>query len=315
MQKLDIKEIFLRNIDNFKDKNIIVGFSGGADSTALLMLFYEFKDYLKINLEAAHFNHQWRDTAINDQLFCKEFCQKLNIKLNIGYAENYQVKNLGSAEANSREQRLQFFSEFKGFYIALAHHLDDQLENIFIRLIRGTAVEGLVGILNYKELKNLKLLRPIIDCSKKDILTYCNQNNINYIIDPTNQDNKYLRNKIRNILLPVLADCDERATENILKFTKNLTEVQDFLNKIIIEKQIIIDNNLIYTNLLEAENIIKKEAIKKFLILNKYSSTISTKLIEEVLRFIENSKSKTHLIKKDFIILKQDKLIKIAKIY
>ena len=87
----------------------------------------------------------------------------------------------------------------------------------------------------------------------------CNQNNINYIIDPTNQDNKYLRNKIRNILLPVLADCDERATENILKFTKNLTEVQDFLNKIIIEKQIIIDNNLIYTNLLEAENIIKKD--------------------------------------------------------
>ena len=85
MQKLDIKEIFLRNIDNFKDKNIIVGFSGGADSTALLMLFYEFKDYLKINLEAAHFNHQWRDTAINDQLFCKEFCQKLNIKLNINY--------------------------------------------------------------------------------------------------------------------------------------------------------------------------------------------------------------------------------------
>ena len=211
-----LETLFYRKISAYKLQKVVVAFSGGADSTALLLLFHKFAATDGIQLQAAHFNHQWRESATIDQQFCQNLCQQLGVPLTIGFAQDYSCRDFGSAEANARAKRHQFFAQFTDCVIAMAHHRDDQLENFFIKLIRGCSFEGASKIAELTKVGQLEIFRPLLDFTKTDLVEYLRDNKTGFVEDPTNLDNKYLRNKIRNCLLPKLTECDQRVGKNIL---------------------------------------------------------------------------------------------------
>jgi tRNA(Ile)-lysidine synthase len=304
-----LENLFYQKISAYSLQKVVVAFSGGADSTALLILFNKFAAKLGIELQAAHFNHQWRESAIIDQQFCQNLCHQLGVPLTIGFAQDYSCRDFGSAEANARAKRHQFFAQFTDSVIAMAHHLDDQLENFFIKLIRGCSVEGATKMPELNSVGELKICRPLLDFKKNSLINYLKQNHISYVEDPTNQDEKYLRNKIRNCLLPKLAECDQRSSKNILNFMQKVTDLQDYLTQKVDEQEIINNKELNLAKWKIAAPIIKQEALKRWLFLNDYQGDVSTKLLNEISRFFTNSKNNSHQIKANFIINKSKNII------
>ena len=190
-----------------KDDRILVAFSGGADSLALLSVLNELKESLGITIGACHLNHMLRgEEAREDERFCRETAEKWGIPF---YAKSedagaFSKKHGVSIEVAGRELRYAFFKEImvKERYgkCAVAHHQNDQAETILLNLLRGTGLNGLSGI----SAKRDEFIRPLLFLSKKEILLYLEEKNLRGREDLTNEENIYQRNKIRNELVPYL---------------------------------------------------------------------------------------------------------------
>jgi tRNA(Ile)-lysidine synthase len=171
------------------NSTIIVGFSGGPDSVCLLTLLAQLQQELNLTIIAAHLDHQWRPESGQDAAWCKEFCQQLANVLFIAQASsslNISIKYNGSKEELGRKLRRNFFQQLaqkhNANHIALANHLDDQLETFFIRLIRGGSVTGLAGMQQQDGL----YVRPLLHVSKQEILDFLQQHRIPFLTDATN---------------------------------------------------------------------------------------------------------------------------------
>ena len=182
----------------------ILGFSGGADSSALL---YFLKDRCK-NLLCVHINHMIRgDEADRDEAASRRLCEKFGVKFlsyKIDIPAIAKEQRLGLEEC-ARNERYKIFnnlllenSEYK--CIVTAHNLDDNAETVIFNLSRGTGLKGLSGISPVSG----KIIRPLLNVSKKEIIDYCLANNIEYVEDSTNDDTAYTRNHIRHNILPQL---------------------------------------------------------------------------------------------------------------
>lgn len=190
-----------------KDDRILVAFSGGADSLALLSVLDELKESLGVTIGACHLNHMLRgEDAMEDERFCRETAEKLGIPF---YAKSedaraYSKKHGVSVEVAGRELRYAFFKEImvkeKYGKCALAHHQNDQAETILLNLLRGTGLNGLSGI----SAKRDEFIRPLLFLSKKEILLYLKEQDLCGREDLSNEENIYQRNKIRNELVPYI---------------------------------------------------------------------------------------------------------------
>lgn len=187
---------------------VIVAVSGGPDSICLLHVMHTLRKQLNIELIAAHVNHGLRGKeADEDEAYAKELCDFYGIGF---FSRKIDIVSLAkekgvSLELAGREARYDFFMELitklKGNKIALAHNANDQAETILMRIIRGTGLEGLVGI---KAVRDEIFVRPIIEIYRHDIENYCNENNLKMRIDRTNLENIYTRNKVRLELIPFI---------------------------------------------------------------------------------------------------------------
>ena len=197
---------------------ILLGLSGGADSSALLFLLCMLRDRTKFPLYAAHINHNIRtenydNEAQRDEDFCRAICQKLGVEL---FVASIDVPSLALASGNSieteaREARYRYFAEImkeKGIEILVtAHNADDNLETQIFNLCRGCGVSGICGIPEIRPLAEPHgsvAVRPILGAKKAEILQFCADNSISYITDSTNFENDCTRNRIRNIIIPEL---------------------------------------------------------------------------------------------------------------
>lgn len=289
---------------------IIVGLSGGPDSIFLLHFFKKLKKKLNVTIHAAHLDHGWRKESANDAEFCKQLCQKLNIPITIAHAKNLDVNITynGSQEEVGRKLRRHFFAKLKNKlnadYVALAHHLQDQQETFFIRLLRGTSLSGLTAI---KPVQGF-YIRPLLATSKADILTYLNENNITYLTDPTNISDAHLRNRIRKNVIPALAKCDARFDQKFQDTFEQLCNANAFLQNIAQKSFIQIFNNDLHGNkekFLMLENLLQKRIL--ILWLNKIGVpyTPSTGLLNELIRFIKSPQGGIHMIDKAWGIEKR----------
>ncbi|MGL4910604.1 MAG: tRNA lysidine(34) synthetase TilS, partial [Cetobacterium sp.] len=183
---------------------LVLGFSGGPDSVFLLEILNNLKQELNFEFILVHINHLLRgENSDGDEAFAIECGERLNIPVftkKISIEKVAKEKGIGLEEAG-REIRYNFFSEIlkktSSNKIAIAHNLDDQIENFLFRLIRGTSLEGLEGIQNRDN-----IIRPINETYKSDILKYLDENKILYRIDETNFENEFTRNSIRLDLIP-----------------------------------------------------------------------------------------------------------------
>lgn len=189
---------------------VYVGFSGGADSTALLLILAELLKSYSCKLTAVHFEHGLRgEESLADARWCRNF---VNAK-NINYIEyNLDVlthTNPGEgAEESARRLRFEKWREITAKHpsaVALGHHAGDKIENLFIRLLRGSNASGLTSLRYFSEVNGIVFLRPLLDITKKEILSYLESAGItDWRKDSTNEYNDYRRNFLRNKILPEL---------------------------------------------------------------------------------------------------------------
>ncbi len=183
----------------------VLGISGGPDSIALLHLFYNISLHKNIKVVVAHFNHMQRyEEAKRDENFVKEACKRLNIKVVTG-----KLKNASGTvnEETLRNARFNFFKKvvkrFKASFLVLAHTKDDNLETVFMNLLKGKMLKPAIGIeLWHKFTKNSFLIHPLLMMPKQELLEFVIYSGLNFVIDSSNLKDNFLRNYIRHKIFP-----------------------------------------------------------------------------------------------------------------
>ena len=250
-----IEQLFLAEINPHKECNFVLAISGGIDSMVLANLFL----INNLNFSIAHCNFQLRGKeSDDDELFINKWCSEKDIKLyNKKFStEDYCKNNKLTIQMGARELRYEWFSELidkeKYDFIVTAHHIDDQLETFIINSIRGTGIDGLVGIPD----KINKIIRPLLMSSKDQIIEYSKVNKINYREDSSNDKEDYLRNKIRHSVIPYLKSDDDNVLLKFKTTIENLNSTKIFVQKVISKVR---DRVFIY----EGENIITNIGLLK----------------------------------------------------
>lgn len=265
------------NLIKNNDK-IILAVSGGPDSIAMLNCLFnlkiklEKKENIVFQIYVAHVNHMIREEAKSDEIYVQELCNKLNIPF---FLKSIDVKKIAhnnkmGIEEAGRIERYNFFNEVmektNGNKIAIAHNKNDKIETIIMHLLRGTGLNGLIGL---EPIKNNKYIRPILECSRQEIEEYCAKNNLNPRIDKTNFDNTYTRNKIRNIVIPYVKQ----------EFNPNIIETLDRLSDLVKEEELYITKQVakIYREICKCES--KSEIILDLKQFNYQDKVIKSKIL------------------------------------
>ncbi|UPQ79400.1 tRNA lysidine(34) synthetase TilS [Flavobacterium azooxidireducens] len=224
---------FQKNINtNFpflQKAKILIAVSGGLDSMVLLDLISK----TKIEFAVAHCNFQLRnDESDEDEDFVKSFCKENSIK---GFFQKFDTKQFAedeklSIQVAARKLRYEWFYELlatENFdFVLTAHHLDDQLETFLINFSRGTGLDGLLGIPS----QNDKIIRPLLFFSRAEIETFANENQLKWREDSSNTSDKYVRNKIRHHVVPILKELNPSFLESFENTIQNLNQAQSLVD-------------------------------------------------------------------------------------
>lgn len=284
-----------KNIE--KNTTLVVAVSGGPDSMVLLDILNKMKHEVCFKLVCAHVNHGLRDESLAEEKMVAEYCAENGIifeKMTIG---SY---NTSSIENEARSKRYEFFEncvkKCQSKYLLTAHHGDDQIETILMRIVRGSSLKGYAGIRAITHKNGYDILRPMLGNTKDEILKYATENNIDYAIDKTNMEDIYTRNRYRKYILPVLKKEDENVHKKFEKFSLTLMMYQDYVNKIVEDKfdDLVIDN-VINVSKFKNEDILIQINIINMLLKKTYGSNISkigdkhTLLIMEIINGSKNA--------------------------
>lgn len=223
-----------------KGDKVLAAVSGGADSTALLLLFRDLKRLLGLEIGVAHFNHGLRGKESDrDALFVKKLCKTLDTPLFLKKSPVKKRKGQ-SPEETAREARLEFLERTareNGFAkIATAHHQDDQAETVLMRLLTGSGLSGLKGI----RARNGKFIRPLLAVSKEEILSFLKSCKQPFCTDRTNAQVIFLRNRIRLRLIPFLKkEFGFHVVRTLARLAENVQAgVPDLVLKTALEKEL-----------------------------------------------------------------------------
>lgn len=235
------EDAVIASIDKFgmikKDGRLLIAFSGGVDSAVLLYVLYRLAGRYGIQLGAFHLNHGIRGfEADRDEAHCKKVCFDLGVAyfseaVSVpGYAREHGM----GEEAAARELRYKFLAECcrqNGYdSIATAHHADDNLETVIFRLTRGTGMRGLCGIPPVRFEQEIRVIRPLIEATRDDIIKYAEINKISFVTDSTNSDEKYSRNRIRKFVIPELKKINPSVVSSVTRMSRCFSENCEALN-------------------------------------------------------------------------------------
>jgi tRNA(Ile)-lysidine synthase len=223
----------LRKINNTVRRNrlikngdkILIGVSGGPDSLSLLYILKTLQKENRTTLHIAHIDHGLRKCSVRDAEFVKALGGKLGIPVTCSKINLKSLSARGSIEEIARNARLNFLvtlaKKIKADKVALGHNADDQAETVLMRLLKGTGLQGLSGILPKRNLFGVTFIRPLIGVRRKEIESYLKKIGVRARIDETNFNYIFTRNKIRHKLLPLL---EKEYNRNIREVLCNLGE-------------------------------------------------------------------------------------------
>ena len=311
------KSSFISQLKNLvhdpENHTYLLAVSGGADSMVLASLFrdlgHEIKDS-KFQFQVAHINYKLRGQDSDlDQKTVKDFCEKNHIKFHLYEVSEKDQKPENSIQLWARELRYAFFKEIqekeKLEFLVTAHHLNDQLETFIINLSKAAGIKGLSGIPS----NDNYILRPLLNFSKKNIYQFAEKNTIEFREDLSNKKNDYLRNKIRNEIVPMLMETNDHFLENFRKSSLYLNQTKDFVQKQIQE----IENRLTVFNkdykILSKEKLDQESDFVKFEILKKYGFNQE----EETPKIFTAENNSSFFSKEYQLIVNRDELIFIDK--
>ncbi len=198
--------------------SVVVGVSGGSDSTALLFLLAGIRDKLGISdLVVAHLNHSLRgEDSDKDELLVREHADKLGLRFYTKRLSGYNIGDSG-LEAAVRRERYLFFEEVRKAsgcsIVATGHTMDDQAETVLMRLMRGCGLAGLRGIVPVRE---DGIVRPLLGVRRQELIEWLRERNVSYRNDCSNNDLHFMRNRIRHILIPQLESMQPGVVEKLV---------------------------------------------------------------------------------------------------
>lgn len=214
---------------------VLVGFSGGADSMALLSVLWTLAAETSGKVVALHVNHGIRgEAADRDEKVCSSFCESRNIPFYVLHANIPEIASeTGEGlEECGRRIRYEWFQKMgtdlfpdTTWRIATAHNANDSVETVLFHLARGTSLKGMTGIPPVRD----SVIRPLIDCTRAEIESYCEEESLSYVTDYTNFDNDFSRNRLRNLVLPEIQLINPNAVECISRSSRNFALDEEYL--------------------------------------------------------------------------------------
>ena len=330
----------ITSLDLNDDEYIIVGVSTGPDSMALLNLLMKNIDK---KIVCAHINHSVRKESNEEAKYLENYCKEHNLIFEYYKIDSYEQNNF---ENEARTKRYAFYEEtlkkYHSHTLFLAHHGDDLIETVLMKIIRGSNLEGYAGIKTYSNLSNYKIIRPLLSITKEDIIKYNTINNIKYFTDNTNEDTSYTRNRIRKNILPLLKKENPNVHKSFLKYSNTIQEyynyIEDYTKKIIKEKynshtinieefkkeHLFIQKNIIYYILSEIyqnkDNIIKENHVTSIINLinnnkpNSFLNLPQNYQAKKIYKTLYIEKINTNSSTKEYLVQVENKPIDIDKI-
>ncbi|MEW6407271.1 MAG: tRNA lysidine(34) synthetase TilS [Patescibacteria group bacterium] len=220
-----------------KNDKVILGISGGHDSSALLDILLKLKKDFKIELILAHVNYGYRGKdSDQDEKFVRKLAKKHHLKIYVKKIDPKSYENKTGLESYFRTIRYDFFKEIflkeKAQKIALAHTLSDQIETVLMFFLRGSGLAGLTGM----DYRRGEITRPLLDISREELTKYLEKNKLKWQKDITNESTDFTRNKIRLKLIPFLEKEFNPNLKNTLKMTVQIIkENEEVLNNLVKE--------------------------------------------------------------------------------
>lgn len=212
---------------------LVAAVSGGPDSMALIDLLVRIKKEIDIEIICAHVNHNTgRKGQLEEQKYVENYCKENNIVFESLVIEDYGDDNF---ENEARTKRYNYFEkivrEYNAKYLFTAHHGDDLIETILMRLVRGSTLRGYSGFSKIVKRDGYKIVRPLIELTKAEIIDYDDKNNIKYYIDSTNLEDIHTRNRYRKYIVPELKKEDINVHKKFYKFSTILLEYNNYIDK------------------------------------------------------------------------------------
>ena len=275
------------------DAPVLLAFSGGADSVALLDMMQ--KEYPDAPILLAHVNHGIRgEEALRDRTFCETVAKERGLEIAILDADIPALaKERGqSIEEAAREVRYAFFADLMRErsipFLLTAHHADDHLETVLFRMARGTGLAGLCGIAPMRPFAKGHLVRPLLGFTKQEILQYCKEQGVNFVTDSTNADTTYARNRIRAEVLPVLESLFADSSHRAVQMSAELCEDEACLEEL--AKAFVKENTtargISYLHLQKAHSAIRRRALQMWFEKER-GATLESVHLQSLLQLIE----------------------------
>lgn len=274
-----------------KNKKVLIATSTGVDSMVMLASFLRLRKEYKLDLYVAFVNHLKRKEANLEEEYIKSFCKENEIKLAVERLDYLDESENFQKEA--RKLRYQFFEKVikkeKIDYLILAHHANDNLETILMRILRGSNLAGYAGIESVVKYPGYTLVRPFINLEKEDIYRYALRENVKYFEDKSNIDTIYTRNKIRSLIDPEILKVNEQGVYKLEEYGETLKAAWRIVSKIVdefIEKKV---SNLSFAreDFLALDSYIQEEII--FKLLKKFN--LSKENVLEIISLISSDKA------------------------
>ena len=222
-----------RNLGLNQADIVVLGCSGGPDSMALLSILVSLRKKTPFSIICAHVNHNVRKESAQEKEFLENWCQEHDISFESMTIEHYGDDNFHN---EARMIRYRFFEgvvqKYQANYLMTAHHGDDLVETILMRLVRGSTFNGYAGFQREIQEDGYRLIRPLISVSKEEILRFNEEHHIPFVIDSSNEKDKYTRNRYRKYVLPFLREEEPKYCEKFLKFSRTLTKYSDYIDRL-----------------------------------------------------------------------------------
>lgn len=287
-------------------KSIAVGVSGGADSMCLLKILSKLKSEYDIIIKVVHVNHNIRgDEALRDQTLVEDYCKFIGVECLVYSVDIPSIsKEMGLGEEEcGRIKRYECFANANCDVVATAHSLSDSIETMMFNLLRGTGVKGLCGIPPKRD----NVIRPLIECTRKEIECYCAENDVPYITDSTNLTDDYSRNFIRHNIVSSFGNINESFESAIASAMDTLRTENAFIERCkdeIIESSKC-DGGYKTSCLLSADTAVRRRVIAE--ILGQYmKKDIERRHIDLVVEAILNGDGKIEISKDLYVVINEN---------